>query len=113
MCTTLALERNLSGIEICDSWSSCEEWCLSIVSFETKIFQFFSANSIFFTFGQSQFCERAGTLDAGPTFFACLVPAGLPDGILHSKNLNFDIFFRALEWNILVNFMAIWYFLCR
>ena len=32
MCTVLSLERKLSGIEVCDSWSSCEEWCLSIVS---------------------------------------------------------------------------------
>ena len=32
MCTVLSLERKLSGIEVCDGWSSCEEWCLSIVS---------------------------------------------------------------------------------
>ena len=32
MCTVLSLERHLSGIEICEGWSSCEEWCLSIVS---------------------------------------------------------------------------------
>jgi hypothetical protein len=32
MCTTLSKEGNLSGIETCQDWSSCEEWCLSIVS---------------------------------------------------------------------------------
>jgi hypothetical protein len=32
MCTTLSLEGNLTGIETCQDWSSCEEWCLSIVS---------------------------------------------------------------------------------
>ena len=31
MCTTLANERDIVGIEPCDKWSSCEEWCLSKV----------------------------------------------------------------------------------
>nr|XP_040567981.1 uncharacterized protein LOC121117603 [Lepeophtheirus salmonis] len=29
MCTTLSNDRNLSGIDTCAGWSSCEEWCLS------------------------------------------------------------------------------------
>ena len=31
MCTTLSKEGNLTGIETCENWSSCEEWCLSKV----------------------------------------------------------------------------------
>eukprot|EP00095_Tigriopus_kingsejongensis_P007120 maker-scaffold303_size215788-snap-gene-1.14 protein:Tk07120 transcript:maker-scaffold303_size215788-snap-gene-1.14-mRNA-1 annotation:"GL12734" len=29
MCTTLAMQGNLSGPESCQEWWSCEEWCLS------------------------------------------------------------------------------------
>ena len=36
MCTTLSLEGNLTGIETCQDWSSCEEWCLSIVSSKNR-----------------------------------------------------------------------------
>jgi len=32
MCTTLAKEGNLTGEEICLGWTSCHEWCLSVVS---------------------------------------------------------------------------------
>ncbi len=32
MCTTLSMERNLTGEEVCDGWTSCHEWCLSVVS---------------------------------------------------------------------------------
>jgi hypothetical protein len=32
MCTTLALEENLVGVEVCDGWTACVEWCLSKVS---------------------------------------------------------------------------------
>ena len=32
MCTTLANLGNLSGIDVCDGWTSCVEWCLSKVS---------------------------------------------------------------------------------
>ena len=31
MCTTLRLEKDLVGIETCDGWTSCVEWCLSKV----------------------------------------------------------------------------------
>ena len=37
MCTTLIKEGNLTGIETCDKWSSCEEWCLSKVSYTRLI----------------------------------------------------------------------------
>ena len=32
MCTTLAKLGNLSGIDVCNGWTSCVEWCLSKVS---------------------------------------------------------------------------------
>ena len=28
MCTTLSTRRHVSGLENCQGWSSCEEWCL-------------------------------------------------------------------------------------
>uniref|UniRef100_A0A0K2TXH1 Uncharacterized protein n=1 Tax=Lepeophtheirus salmonis TaxID=72036 RepID=A0A0K2TXH1_LEPSM len=30
MCTTLSKSGNISGLEDCQGWSSCEEWCLSV-----------------------------------------------------------------------------------
>lgn len=36
MCTTLRLEKDLVGIETCDGWTSCVEWCLSKVRPNTK-----------------------------------------------------------------------------
>ena len=36
MCTTLKLEKDLVGIETCDGWTSCVEWCLSKVRPNTK-----------------------------------------------------------------------------
>lgn len=32
MCTTLSKQGNLSGIDVCNGWTSCAEWCLSKVS---------------------------------------------------------------------------------
>ncbi len=32
MCTTLSKEGNLTGEEVCLGWTSCHEWCLSVVS---------------------------------------------------------------------------------
>ena len=32
MCTTLSMQRNLVGVDICDGWTACVEWCLSKVS---------------------------------------------------------------------------------
>jgi hypothetical protein len=35
----------------------------------------------------------------------------MPDGVcmyFHTKHLNFDMFWKALEWKILLYFMAIW-----
>ena len=32
MCTTLELQKDLVGNEICDGWTACVEWCLSKVS---------------------------------------------------------------------------------
>ena len=36
MCTTLALEKDLVGVETCDGWTACVEWCLSKVSLLNK-----------------------------------------------------------------------------
>ena len=35
MCTTLSLQQELVGVEICDGWTACTEWCLSKVSLLT------------------------------------------------------------------------------
>jgi hypothetical protein len=32
MCSTLSMQKNLVGVEVCDGWTSCVEWCLSKVS---------------------------------------------------------------------------------
>ncbi len=32
MCTTLSTVGNLTGEEVCLAWTSCHEWCLSVVS---------------------------------------------------------------------------------
>lgn len=31
MCTTILTQGNLTGMDVCDGWSSCTEWCLSSV----------------------------------------------------------------------------------
>ena len=36
MCTTLSMQKDLVGVEICDGWTSCVEWCLSKVSWVTR-----------------------------------------------------------------------------
>ena len=33
-CTTTSMVQNVVGIENCEGWTSCVEWCLSKVSFE-------------------------------------------------------------------------------
>jgi hypothetical protein len=38
--------------------------------------------------------------------------AGLPDGIFSSQKPNLGKFWCALQWKLLVNFIAIWYILC-
>ena len=34
-CTTLSLQANLVGVDVCDGWTACVEWCLSKVSQNT------------------------------------------------------------------------------
>jgi hypothetical protein len=36
----------------------------------------------------------------------------LPDGFFQTKNPNMGKFWRALDWKIIVYFMAIWNILC-
>ena len=36
-CTTTSMVQNVVGIENCEGWTSCVEWCLSKVSFEKNL----------------------------------------------------------------------------
>jgi hypothetical protein len=51
--------------------------------------------NLFFWDSPSEICQ----------FSATLTKAGLPDGIFSNR-----IFWKALEWKILVRIMGIWYF---
>ena len=36
MCTTLNMQENIVGVEECEGWTACVEWCLSKVSLLTS-----------------------------------------------------------------------------
>ena len=36
MCTSLSMAQEVTGVENCEGWTSCHEWCLSKVSFSLK-----------------------------------------------------------------------------
>jgi hypothetical protein len=38
---------------------------------------------------------------------------GLPDGLFSYQKVHFGTFWKSLEWEILVNSIAIWYFNCH